>query len=480
MRLFITFLSASLAGITLFGCTPPPGGTTETPPVTESPLSPPTEIATLTVTPVPVEDPVLVGAGDIAHCASNGDELTANLLDTIPGTVFTTGDNAYPDGTASNFRDCYDPSWGRHKARTFPATGNHDYHVPGAADYFNYFGTVAGDPEKGYYSYNLGSWHIIVLNSNIPVNAGSPQEAWLRADLAAHPVDCTLAYWHHPRFSSGTVHGSNPKTQPFWQALYDFGADVILAGHEHNYERFALQDPQGAADPEHGIRQFVIGSGGRSHYSFGNPIANSEVRNGDTYGVLKLILHPGSYTWEFVPAAGGTFTDTGTSPCVSAVPAFSGQEFTFTPVDDATVKSEAPDENFGLERTLQADNEPIDNFLLKFDISGLNGRPVLAARLRLYNVNDSNAGGEVYRTADTTWSETTVTWNSAPGVEPNALAILGMVEKNTWYEVDLSSYVQGEGIYSFRITTNSANGADYASKEGDTGLHPQLILTLGE
>jgi hypothetical protein len=176
---------------------------------------------------------------------------------------------------------------------------------------------LAGEAGKGYYSYDLGEWHIIVINSVIAVGAGSPQEQWLRADLAAHPATCTLAYWHYPRFSSGTVHGSDPAMQPLWQALYDYGADVVLAGHEHNYERFAPQDPSGSADPARGIRQFVIGTGGYSLYPFGAPIANSEVRNNDTYGVLKLTLHPTSYSWEFIPEAGGTFRDSGDAPCVS-------------------------------------------------------------------------------------------------------------------------------------------------------------------
>ena len=261
-------------------------------------------------------DAIMVGAGDIADCSNDNDAATAGLLDDIPGTVFTTGDNVYEDGAVEEYANCYAPTWGRHKSRTRPSPGNHDYHTADAAGYFAYFGSIAGEPGKGYYSYDLAAWHIIVLNSNIPVEAGSPQEQWLRADLAAHPVACTLAYWHHPRFSSGVVHGSDASVQPLWQALYDYGADVVLNGHEHNYERFAPQDPDGRADPARGIRQFVVGTGGRSHYAFGIPIANSEVRNDDTYGVLKLTLHPASYTWEFVPEAEKTFKDSGESPCV--------------------------------------------------------------------------------------------------------------------------------------------------------------------
>jgi hypothetical protein len=269
-----------------------------------------------TTRPIESGDPVLVGAGDIASCSETGDEATANLLDGIAGTVFTTGDNAYKDGTLAEFMDCYDPTWGRHKARTRPSPGNHDYHTADAAGYFSYFGPAAGDPAKGYYSYDLGAWHIIVLNSEISTAAGSPQEQWLRADLAAHPVACTAAYWHRPRFSSSTRHGSSTSVKPLWQALYDFGADIVLVGHEHNYERFAPQDPNGVADPQRGIRQFLVGTGGKDLYAIGTPIANSEIQNDDTFGVLKLTLHPTSYEWEFIPEAGKTFTDSGTASCV--------------------------------------------------------------------------------------------------------------------------------------------------------------------
>ena len=317
------FLQVIVISLLLVGCRSQPEQATSTPTavpptLTPSPTStpPPTSTPSPTVTPVPEDDPVLVGSGDIAHCGSEGDEITANMLDDIPGTVFTTGDNAYPDGTAEEFANCYDPTWGRHKDRTYPSAGNHEYHTTDATAYFQYFGSRAGEPGKGYYSYDLGTWHIIVLNSNIPVEAVSPQGQWLRDDLEAHPSACTLAYWHTPRFSSGTVHGSDGGMQPLWEALYEYGADVVVVGHEHNYERFAPQDPQGNADPTRGIREFVIGSGGRSHYPFGSPIANSEVRNSDTNGLLKLTLHDGSYSWEFIPEPGKTFTDSGNAPCV--------------------------------------------------------------------------------------------------------------------------------------------------------------------
>lgn len=262
---------------------------------------------------------VLVGAGDIASCVSDGDEATASLLDAIGGVVFTLGDNAYVAGTPIEFDACYDPSWGRHKSRTRPALGNHDYHTRGAFGYFDYFGDAAGDPSKGYYSYDLGPWHIIVLNSNCSkvggCGPGSPQEQWLRADLAAHPSTCTLAYWHHPRFSSGH-HGSEAAIEAFWQALYEHDADVVLAGHDHVYERFAPQKPNSEPDPVRGLRQFVVGTGGERHRKFEGPaIANSEVRNDNTFGVLKLTLYPASYGWQFIPVAGRNFTDSGTARC---------------------------------------------------------------------------------------------------------------------------------------------------------------------
>src|SRR5688572_20557152 len=263
-------------------------------------------------------DPVFVGAGDIANCSRTEDEATAKLLDNISGTVYTTGDNAYPDGTLAQFNNCYGPTWGRHKNRTKPSPGNHDYHVSGAAGYFDYFGAAAGDRSKGYYSYNLGAWHIISLNSEISQSAGSAQEQWLRADLAANPKICTLAYWHKPRFSSGQ-HGNIAGSQALWQALYAQGADVVLNGHDHTYERFALQNPNGQADSR-GIREFVVGTGGASLYSFTSNQPNSQVRNNTTWGVLKLTLHSASYDWQFIPIAGQNFTDSGSANCVGSGP----------------------------------------------------------------------------------------------------------------------------------------------------------------
>ncbi len=272
-----------------------------------------------------VGDAVLVGAGDIASCRSNGDEATAALIADIPGTVAAFGDNAYENGSLSEYNDCYKPSWGGFKERTMPSVGNHEYQTPGASGYFDYFSATPSapvpapglTPGKGYYSYELGSWHVVVLNSNcaeVSCAAGSQQEQWLREDLAAHQTACTLAYWHHPRFASSGV-GSNTAVAPFWQALYDADAEVVLNGHAHNYERFAPQKPDGTLDQAKGLREFVVGTGGKSLNSFPTVRKNSEVRLNDAYGVIKLTLHSNSYDWQFVTAPNKTVADSGSENC---------------------------------------------------------------------------------------------------------------------------------------------------------------------
>ena len=274
---------------------------------------------TTTSTTTPPADPVLYAAGDIASCSSTGDEATAAILNANQGgTVITLGDNAYEAGSSTEFTNCYDPTWGSAKPRTRPAPGNHEYGTAGAAGYFGYFGAAAGDPTQGYYSYDLGDWHVVSLNSNCSIvscAAGSLQEQWLRADLAGSAKPCTLAYWHHPRYSSGTTHGSSTSVVPLFQALYDFNADLVLEGHEHNYERFAPMDAAGAIDTARGIRSIVVGTGGRSHRTLGTPIWGSEVGDDTTYGVLKVTLHASGYDWRFLPTQGATFTDAGTQAC---------------------------------------------------------------------------------------------------------------------------------------------------------------------
>jgi hypothetical protein len=260
-------------------------------------------------------DPVLVGAADIARCRSAASEATAKLLDHIKGTVFTAGDNAYPNGTLGDFLECYNPTWGRHRERTRPAPGNHDYDAAQAGSYFQYFGDHAGPASRGYYSYNLGAWHIIALNSNPNAKSwGVAQESWLVKDLQANAATCTFAYWHHPRFSSGQRYGDHLHVDNLFRILYEHGTDVLIAGHDHIYERFAPQNPAGTAD-RLGIRQFIVGTGGARLYKIGALKPNSEVRNNTAHGVLKFTLHPTSYDWEFIPIAGQKFHDGGTAKC---------------------------------------------------------------------------------------------------------------------------------------------------------------------
>ncbi len=260
----------------------------------------------------------LVGAGDIADSDSPASEEVAALLDGIEGTVFTLGDNVQGRGAAEEFEEYYDPTWGRHKDRTRPAVGNHEYYTPGASGYFDYFGEAAGDPKKGYYSYDIGEWHIVVLNSMCEevggCSADSPEARWLKADLEANPAKCTLAMGHHPLFSSSDKHGSDKKMKPTYEILHEAGVEAVLSGSEGNYERFAPQNPEGDADPE-GVRQFIVGTGGHFLNGFDEPLPNSEARNGTDHGVLRLTLKPDGYDWEFVPVEGDEFTDSGSAAC---------------------------------------------------------------------------------------------------------------------------------------------------------------------
>ncbi|HEX8075089.1 MAG TPA: LamG-like jellyroll fold domain-containing protein [Thermoleophilaceae bacterium] len=292
---------------------------------------------TPTPTPTPSNDPVIGAAGDIAcdpaDPAFNGGNGTADrcqqkatsnlLLNTGLSGVLTLGDLQYDDGTLSKFQQVYASTWGRANQLNHPGVGNHEYLTSGAKGYFDYFNGAgsltgpAGDRDKGYYSFNLGAWHIVAINSNCPqvgCYSGSAQETWLRSDLAANPTKCTLAFWHHPRFSSGLAdNASNMST--IFQDLYNANADVVLAGHDHLYERFAPQTPGAVADSARGIREFVVGTGGKSLVDWGSIKANSQVRNNTTFGVLRMTLHPSSYDWKFAPVAGKSFTDSGSTAC---------------------------------------------------------------------------------------------------------------------------------------------------------------------
>jgi acid phosphatase type 7 len=288
--------------------------------------------------PPAVADPVIAVAGDIACSPSsqyynggNGasnqckQKYTSNLL-TGTNAVLTLGDNQYETASLSSFKKAFDPTWGRFKAIMRPGAGNHEYYTSGAAGYFDYFNGIgnqtglAGKRGQGYYSFDVGTWHLISLNTNdgcriVTCGAGSAQEQWLRADLASHPAVCTLAYWHAPRFSSG-YSGNNTFTSALWQDLYNSGADVVLSGHSHNYERFAPQNGSGGLDRSRGIREFVVGTGGAFFTALSSsPKPNSEVRQNNTFGVLQLTLHLASYDWKFFPVSGKTYTDSGTGAC---------------------------------------------------------------------------------------------------------------------------------------------------------------------
>jgi fibronectin type 3 domain-containing protein len=288
----------------------------------ESGPSTPPQTAT-TQPPAGTQIFTLIGAGDIATSASSG-EPTAKLLDAAVAAdpnaiVFTTGDNAYDIGSASDFSSKYHPTWGRHKAQTRPSPGNHDYGTAGALGYLNYFCpnsadcSFPGGTQQLYYSYNLGDWHIVSLDSEANTTANSAQLTWLRNDLAAHPNSCVLAYWHRPRFTSGSNHSDFASVQPFWEALSAAKADVVVVGHNHQYERFAKQNPSQQADPA-GIRQFVVGTGGAGAYGFGTPKPLSEVRftSQSVKGVIKFTLRNGSYDWSFLKTD-GTIGDSGTN-----------------------------------------------------------------------------------------------------------------------------------------------------------------------
>lgn len=297
-------VAAVLGALVLMGSAPGLAATTTAPAAPTGPVPPP---ATVLI------------AGDIASCAWSGDRKTADIIKSRAGIVMTAGDNAYQTGSVAQYRDCYDPTWGQFKSRTRPVPGNHDWGTPGAAGYFGYFGSNAGPAGRGYYAFNAGTWRIYALTGDCwavgGCKAGTPQYTWLEADLAAHPRACVMAAWHQPRFSSGP-HGNSGAVVPLERLLYVNGAEIVVNGHDHHYERFGLARPNGNPDPARGIREFVVGTGGAPLYPFRTTLApNSEVRNASTHGVLRLRLDAGAYAWKFLPVAGKTFTDEGSGTC---------------------------------------------------------------------------------------------------------------------------------------------------------------------
>ena len=263
----------------------------------------------------------LIAAGDIASCEESGDEQTAKLVQTMlektAATVAALGDLVYPTGKLETYKNCYGPNWGQFLKQTKAAIGNHDYAGGTSQGYAAYFGAAAGPNPEHYYSYNLGKWHVIVLNSNCwavgGCETGSKQYKWLQADLEKNPNDCTLAYWHHPRFSSA-LHGNNNFMQDVWALLANSGVELVLNGHDHDYERFAPLNANGKPS-EKGTREFVVGTGGKNEYPFLITKAGSQIRKTNVFGVLELKLKTSSYDWRFVPVAGKTFTDAGSTHC---------------------------------------------------------------------------------------------------------------------------------------------------------------------
>ncbi len=420
-------------------------------------------------------DPVLIGAGDIAYCSNSNDSKTAALVQSSGGIPFTLGDNAYGEGTAEQYEDCYDPTWGTFADHTHPVVGDNEYDTPDAEPYYDYFGSAAGDSDEGWYSYDVGAWHIVALNSNCGeiggCSRGSRQEQWLRADLAAANATCIAAMWHQPRFSSSS---SNTGTKALWEALEDFGGDIVLSGHHHNYERFAPQDADGHLDPD-GIRQFVVGTGGRSLASFGTTQPNSEVRNNKTYGVLKLTLHPDGYDFAFVPVSGSSFTDSGHAGCGESVgeePPSPEEPVSVGAAADARVESKNASANYGSSSKLVADTSPATASYLRFEVSGVG--PVSKATLRLFVTDSSTNGPEIYL-SDPVWSEETVTWKNRPARAGPQLADIGSAPSNRWVEYDVSAAVTGDGLWSFELAGDSSNGTDFSSTEASSN-RPQLVL----
>ena len=497
---------------------------TSVPTFTASPIPSPTR----TVAPSTSGDPVIGAAGDIAcdptSSSFNGGNGTSGscrqkavsdvMLNSRLTAVLTLGDLQYEDGTLTKFQQSYDPSWGRMKNITRPAVGNHEYLTGGASGYFSYFGAAAGDRTKGYYSYNIGAWHLIALNSNCSqvggCGVGSPQEQWLKADLAANPTMCTIAYFHHPRFSSGQ-HGNNTSYDAFWRALYAAGVEVVLNGHDHIYERFAPQSPSGAADPAKGVQQFTVGTGGKNHTTIVTIRPNSVVRNTDTYGFLKLTLHATSYDWQYVPEPGKTFTDSGTRNCfttssasptsvpavtstavsnpTNVVPTVAGTNapavtqtvaipstgaVTFTPVADAYITAAIPNTNYGASKMIRFDASPVVSGYLTFNVQGLNA-PIASAQLKIYANSSSSKGANVFAVPNVGWGERTITYNTAPPLG-NQIGSIGAFRSSSWITVDVTSLVTGNGTFSLAITGLNATAVSLASRESGTNV-PQLIVT---
>ena len=439
-------------------------------------------------------------------------KATSNLLvDGSFSAVLALGDQHYC-GSLAEYQQAYDPTWGRVKAITHPIPGNHEYLTSsgstpttgcdgsnaGAAGYFTYFGSAAGTAGRGWYSFDIGAWHLIALNSNCSDAGGcvpsSPQGLWLAADLAAHPNQCILAYWHIPLFSSGGRAAQNGYW--LWKQLYAAHADLVLDGHDHIYERFDPQDADGVADPN-GIREFIVGTGGANHTSIAAIAANSVVRNTTTFGVLALTLHAGSYSWNFVPA-GGTFTDSGSASCHMSGPAASptasttsspsqsigpsaaptststaGSTVTFNPVADSYVDASTPTATHGALTSLRVDASPMVRSYLRFTVGGLTGTAA-SATLRVWANTAQTTGYDAYAVADATWQEAGISDANAPPFGATKLGSSGKIAAGTWTNVSVTSAITGNGTFSFGLSTTNSTAVSLSSREGPHA--PQLVI----
>ena len=427
-------------------------------------------------------DPVLLGLADIASCWSAGDETTARLLDTTPGVIGIAGDTEQNHGEPAEFQGCYEPAWGRHKWRTKPAVGDHEYGTPGATGYFGYYGSAAGQSGKGWYSYDLGTWHIVVLNSNCELiggcGPGSEQYEWLQDDLAENAGSCVGAYWHHPRWSAGATHGSLTKSAPFWDVLYEYGAEFVYSGNDHTYQRFAPQTPSGQVDQTRGLRQFVVGTGGTQHYPLNAPLANTQVQTTGTFGALKLTLHANSYEWRFLPQGGRTFTDTGTTDCSPSTHDTQSPETTIDSGPTGLVASSLASISFSSSESGSTFECKLDSAAWQACTSprALTG---LAQGAHTFRVRATDAAGNVDATEATrTWTVDTAapdtiigTGPSGPTASAAASLSFGSTETGSTFECKLddgawqactspralSGLAQGAHTFSVRATDQAGN-----------------------
>jgi chitodextrinase len=452
-------------------------------------------------------DPVIAAAGDIACDPDNSnfnggngtssacEEMkTSNLLVNAGlSAVLDLGDNQYYCGGYTAFLQSYDPSWGRVKPITYPSVGNHEYLTSGgtdcnaanagAAGYFNYFGPAAGNPGQGYYSFDIGTWHLIALNSNCSSAGGcglsSPQGTWLANDLKTHTNFCTLAFWHIPLFSSGGR--ANNNTLPFWQLLYQYNADLILSAHDHTYERFAPQTPSGTLDTTNGIREFIVGTGGANHTSFVTVAANSEVRNSNTFGVLELTLHPTSYDWQLVPVAGQTFTDSGTTACHG--PTSDTQPPTAPANLTATAASST---NVNLAWTASTDNVGVAGYhiyrdstlLASTSATSYSDTSATANSTYSYTVTAFDAAGNESQPSNAATVTTPAGGDTQPPSVPAGLAATAVSASQvnlTWNASTDNVGVTGYTVYrgGIAIATTSANSTSYP----DTTVAPSTTYS---